>query len=187
MSNQAAAPSLAINVRELLNQPGAHKHVVQRGPLPDMATPVAWVEPDVPVTVDAEIESVVEGLLVTGQVTARATLQCARCLRTVAEELSVDVRELFALDPREAEDDGYALLPDDRLPLDAMARDAIVLAFPPAPLCRPDCAGLCQRCGADLNVTDCGHLQGAVDPRWAALAELDLGAPRSRENGGSKT
>lgn len=187
MSNQAAAPSLAINVRELLNQPGAHKHVVQRGRLPDMATPVARVEPDAPVTVDAEIESVVEGLLVTGQVTARATLQCARCLRTVDEELSVDVRELFALDPREAEDDGYALLPDDRLPLDAMARDAIVLAFPPAPLCRPDCAGLCQRCGADLNVTDCGHRQGAVDPRWAALADLDLGALRPRENGGSKT
>jgi uncharacterized protein len=187
MSKQAAAPALAVNIRELLRHPGAHKHVVQRGFLPNLATPVAWVEPDVPVTVDAEVESVVEGLLVTGQVTTSVKLQCARCLRTVEEELRVDVRELFALDPREAEDDGYALLADDRLPLDAMARDAIVLAFPAAPLCRPDCAGLCQRCGADRNVTDCGHQQGAADPRWAGLAGLDLGSLRPDENGTNKT
>jgi uncharacterized protein len=187
MSKQATAPALAVNVRELLKQPGAHKHVVQRAPVPDMATPVARVEPHVPVTVDAEIESVVEGLLVTGQVAAPAKLQCARCLGTIEEELRVDVRELFALDPREAEDDGYALLPDDRLPLDAMARDAIVLAFPAAPLCRPDCAGLCQQCGADRNVTDCGHQQEPADPRWAGLAELDLGPLWPGESGTSKT
>ncbi|HZD69621.1 MAG TPA: YceD family protein [Actinomycetes bacterium] len=187
MSKQTSAPALAVSVRELLKQPGAHKHVFQRGLLPDMATPVARVEPDAPVTVDAEVESVVEGLLVTGQVTASAKLQCARCLRTIDHEILVDVRELFALDPREAEDEGYALLPDDRLPLDAMARDAIVLAFPAAPLCRPDCAGLCQQCGADLNVTDCGHRRGPVDPRWADLAGLDLGSLWPGDNGSSRT
>ncbi len=187
MSKQAAAPALAVNVRELLRHPGAHKHVVQRGPVPNMATPIAWVEPGVPVTVDAEIESVVEGMLVTGQVTTVAKLLCSRCLRTIEEELRVDVRELFALDSRQAEDDGYALLSDDRLPLDAMARDAIVLAFPAAPLCRPDCAGLCQHCGADRNVTDCGHQQAPADPRWAGLAGLDLGSFWPDENGTSKT
>jgi len=183
MSKQAATHALAVSVRELLNQPGAHKHVVQRGPVPDMTTPVAWVEPDTEVTVDAEVESVVEGLLVSGQVRVMAKLECARCLRVVDRELLVDVQELFALDPREATDDGYAVLPDDRVPLDAMARDAIVLAFPAAPLCRPDCAGLCQQCGADRNLTDCGHDERAIDPRWAALADLDLDASRSGENG----
>jgi uncharacterized protein len=62
-----------------------------------------------------------------------------------------------------------------------------VLAFPAAPLCRPDCAGLCQRCGADRNVTDCGHEQGTVDPRWAALSELDLDALRSDDSGNGDT
>jgi uncharacterized protein len=179
MSKQAATPALAVNVRELLKQPGAHKHVVQRGPVPDLATPVAWVEPEAEVTVDAEVESVVEGLLVTGQVHVMAKLECARCLRVVDQEQLVDVRELFALDPRDADDDGYAVLRDDRIPLDAMARDAIVLAFPAAPLCRPDCAGLCQQCGADRNLTDCGHQQGEIDPRWAALADLDPDDSRS--------
>src|SRR6266536_1061614 len=96
MSKQAAAPALAVNVRDLLNQPGAHRHVVRRGPVPDLATPVAWVEAGTEATVDVD-----------------------------------------------------AVLPHDRVPLHAIARDAVVLAFPSAPLCRPDCAGLCHQSGAD--------------------------------------
>jgi uncharacterized protein len=183
MSKHVTAPALAVDVRELLQKPGAHKHVVLRAPLPDLATPVASVPADSPVTVDAEVESVVEGLLVTGKVRATVALRCVRCLRDVDHDLEVDVRELFSgsgsrsagLGPRdgEDEDEGYAVLPDDRLPLDTMARDALVLAFPAFPLCRPDCAGLCPECGADRNTTDCGHGEpGIHDPRWAALAGL---------------
>ena len=65
MSKHVTAPALAVDVRELLNKPGAHKHVVLRAPLDDLATPVASVPSDRPITVDAEIESVVEGLLIT--------------------------------------------------------------------------------------------------------------------------
>jgi len=181
MSKHVTEPALAVDVRELLQQPGAHKHVVLRAVLPDLATPVASVPPERPVTVDAELESVVEGLLVTGKVRATVRLRCVRCLREFDHELEVDVRELFtgsgsrsaSLHPREDEDEGYAVLADDRLPLDTMVRDALVLAFPSFPLCRPDCAGLCPQCGADRNTSDCGHDgSGATDPRWAALAGL---------------
>ena len=176
MSKHVAAPALAVDVRELLQRPGAHKHVVVRAPLSDLATPVASVPPDRPVTVDAEIESVVEGLLVTGRVTATAVVNCVRCLRDFDLELEVEVRELFALEPGDDEDEGYAVLPDDRLPLDTMARDALVLGFPAFPLCRPDCAGLCPVCGADRNTVDCGHGgTEQLDPRWAGLADLRTG------------
>jgi uncharacterized protein len=173
MSKHVTAPALAVDVRELLQRPGAHKHVVVRAPLDDLATPVASVPPDRPVTVDAEVESVVEGLLVSGTVAATAVVRCARCLRDLDHALEVEVRELFALEPGDDEDEGYAVLPDDRLPLDTLARDALVLAFPAAPLCRPDCAGLCPVCGADRNTIDCGHGgPDAIDPRWAGLADL---------------
>ena len=178
MSKHVAAPALAVDVRELLRRPGAHKHVVVRAPLSDLATPVASVPPDRPVTVDAEIESVVEGLLVSGRVAATAVVRCVRCLRDLDHELEVEVRELFALEQRPAddEDEGYAVLPDDRLPLDTMARDALVLGFPAFPLCRPDCAGLCPVCGADRNADDCGHGgTEQLDPRWAGLADLRTG------------
>jgi uncharacterized protein len=175
MSKHVTAPALAVDVRELLRKPGAHRHVVVRAPLDDLATPVASVPPDRPVTVDAEVESVVEGMLVTGKVGATAVVRCVRCLRDLDHEVEVEVRELFALEPGddEDEDEGYAVLPDDRLPLDTMARDALVLTFPAFPLCRPDCAGLCPVCGADRNTVDCGHGGSeSIDPRWAGLADL---------------
>jgi uncharacterized protein len=173
MSKHVTAPALAVDVRELLQRPGAHKHVVLRAALPGLATPVATVPAASPVTVAAEVESVVEGLLVTGTVAATAVLRCVRCLREVEHDLEVDVRELFALEAAGDEDEGYTVPPGDRLPLDTMARDALVLAFPPFPLCRPDCAGLCPVCGADRNTVDCGHGgPDATDPRWAALAGL---------------
>ena len=175
MSNHVTQPALAIDVRELLQKPGAHKHVVVRAPLDDLATPVASVPPDRPVTVDAEIESVVEGLLVTGTVRATAVVRCVRCLRDFDQELEVEVRELFALEPGDDQDEGYAVLPDDRLPLDTMARDALVLGFPAFPLHSPDCAGLCPTCGADRNTVDCGHGgPDTIDPRWAGLADLRM-------------
>jgi uncharacterized protein len=192
MSKHVTAPALAVDVRELLQRPGAHKHVVLRAALPDLATPVASVPAGSPVSVDAEVESVVEGLLVTGKVGATVTLRCVRCLRDVDDELEAEVRELFAArGARNAddEDEGYAVLPDDRLPLDTMVRDTLVLAFPSFPLCRPDCAGLCPECGADRNA-DCGHGgSGATDPRWAALAGLRQAAEPEGPgpNGGAPT
>jgi uncharacterized protein len=178
MSKHVTAPALAVDVRELLSKPGAHKHVLVRAPLDHLATPVASVPPDRPVTVDAEIESVVEGLLVSGTVSATAQVSCVRCLRQFDQEQEVEVRELFALTPGDDEDEGYAVLPDDRLPLDTMARDALVLAFPAFPLHSPDCAGLCPVCGADRNTTDCGHGgTEPIDPRWAGLADLRLSTP----------
>jgi uncharacterized protein len=179
MSKHVTEPALAVDVRELLQRPGAHKHVVVRAPLGDLATPVASVPPDRPVTVDAEIESVVEGLLVTGTVSASVLVSCVRCLRQFDQELEVPVRELFALSRRPAddEDEGYAVLAHDRLPLDTMARDALVLGFPAFPLHAPDCAGLCPVCGADRNTVNCGHGDPEpIDPRWAGLAGLRMSA-----------
>jgi uncharacterized protein len=177
MSKHVTDPALAVDVRELLQKPAAHRHVVVRGPLDDLATPVASVPAGRPVTVDAEIESVVEGLLVTGTVGATVLTSCVRCLRQFDQELEVPVRELFALArrPADEEDEGYAVLADDRLPLDTMARDALVLGFPAFPLHSPDCAGLCPVCGADRNTVECGHGDPEpIDPRWAGLAGLTL-------------
>ena len=182
MSKHVTAPALAVDVRELLQRPAAHKHVVVRASLDDLATPVASVPPDRPVTVDVEIESVVEGLLVTGTVSATAVVRCVRCLRVFDQDLEVEVRELFALEPGQDEDEGYAVLPDDRLPLDTMARDALVLAFPAFPPHSPDCAGLCPVCGADRNTVDCGHGgTETIDPRWAGLADLRLSSQEDND------
>jgi uncharacterized protein len=114
-------------------------------------------------------------------VTAKVTASCVRCLREFPDGVRVDVRELFARHPDEAEDEGYALV-GDQLPLDTMIRDALVLALPDAPLHAPDCAGLCPVCGADRNELDCGHDQAPIDPRWSALADLRSGQDPPRHS-----
>lgn len=133
-----------------------------------------------PVVLDLHLDAVVEGILVRGTLGFTVELPCARCLEPQRVWREVEVAELF-LDPArredgEEEDPGYELL-DERTSIDlsVMARDALVVDLPLRVLCREDCLGLCPICGADRNAGDCGHRPGQEpDPRWAALAEIDL-------------
>jgi uncharacterized protein len=62
---------------------------------------------------------------------------------------------------------------DEELDVAAWARDALALALPAQILCRPDCAGLCPKCGRNLNDEPHEH-EPEPDPRWAKLRELKL-------------
>lgn len=135
-----------------------------------------------PVELDLHLDAVVEGLLVRGAIDVRVEVACGRCLATVEQPLACTVMELFTDPARreegEEDDPGYELL-DDRTAIDlsTLARDAVVIGLPVQVLCRPDCQGLCPTCGVDRNHEDCGHGDEPVgDPRWAALADLDLPA-----------
>lgn len=105
---------------------------------------------------------------VVGTVRAPWVGECRRCLGTVVGELEAVVdHELFVEDP----DELSYLLSDDEIDLEPLARDAVLLELPLAPLCREDCLGLCATCGADLNEGECG-CRPPRDPRWAALDQL---------------
>lgn len=60
----------------------------------------------------------------------------------------------------------------EQLDLAPAVRETVLLDAPSSPLCRPDCAGLCPRCGADLNQGPCGCADDLVDERWQALDAL---------------
>ena len=84
-------------------------------------------------------------------------------------------QELFVYEDHapDDEDDEVSTLQDDLVDLEPLLRDAVVLALPFQPLCRDDCPGLCTECGARLaDDPDHAH-DAAIDPRWAALAELE--------------
>ena len=68
--------------------------------------------------------------------------------------------------------DEYALDPEGYLDPDQMIRDAVGLELPFAPVCRPDCRGLCGRCGGDRTVDGCTCTDAEIDPRWEALDVL---------------
>jgi len=126
----------------------------------------------VPVVVDVS-KMTGAGLALRLRFSAALVGPCMRCLEPAAPSFDVDVREVNQ--PGGGEELQSPYLDDsDVLDLAAWARDAYVLALPQQLLCRPDCAGLCPECGADLNVDpDHAHAR-APDPRWAALRELKL-------------
>jgi uncharacterized protein len=159
-----------IPVADLVNRPGARRHDVVEGRLAEQLTVVdSSVPAGSPVVVDVVLEWVSDGMLATGTVSAPWVGACRRCLGPVGGQLDVEFRELFERDHRDGE--SYRL-GHDQLDLEPLAREALALALPLAPLCRDDCRGLCVTCGADLNAGDCGCTAEASDPRWAALDEL---------------
>ena len=168
-----------VNVAALRPAAGGRYHVVRTGPLDGLAITSSSVPPDAEVVVDADVEVVDGGVVVTGTVSSTWMGECRRCLRPVTGDVAASVREVFERAPRlrdgdlDAADEAETYpLTGDTLDLAPMARDAILLELPLAPLCRDDCAGLCPMCGADLTEQPCDCAQEPVNPRWAALDVL---------------
>jgi uncharacterized protein len=98
---------------------------------------------------------------------------CMRCLAPAAPTIEVDAREVDR--PGGGEELSSPYIEDEVLDLAAWARDALALSMPVQVLCRPDCAGLCPQCAANLNETGPEHRhEREPDPRWAKLRELRL-------------
>jgi uncharacterized protein len=171
-----------LDVRELGRRPGSMRPVRAEVPAPaDLAVGLAGVPAGEPVTLDLRLESVVEGVLVSGAVTAPVTGECARCLTPVTQTVTVELTELFAypdsVTEQTAEDGEVSHLVGDMLDLEPLVRDALVLDLPLSPLCREDCRGLCAGCGERLDDLPDDHTHTTTDPRWAALAERFGGSP----------
>jgi uncharacterized protein len=159
-----------IDVRELVGSPGSSLRVQTRGRLEGLATELAAIEG--PIRGELLLESVVEGILVSGVLAGAFRVRCARCLVELDRPFAVEVQELFEAEP-DPEGDAYALPPEGLIQPEPMLRDVVGVELPFAPLCRPDCQGLCSVCGEDRNLGACpGHDE--IDPRWAALGSLVL-------------
>lgn len=173
------------DLRELGRRAGSLREYRRRVPAPaGLGLDVIGVPEGAPLDLDLRLESVTEGVLVTGTVSAPLTGQCARCLDPVSEDLTVDVVELFAYassatDETTEEDEVYRT-DGELLDVEPVVRDVVVLALPWTPLCRPDCAGLCPDCGQRLDDLPAGHAHETLDPRWAALAAL-TDTPKTQE------
>ncbi|HEX4978959.1 MAG TPA: DUF177 domain-containing protein [Acidimicrobiales bacterium] len=137
-------------------------------PLDDLFVSGSEVPAGSDVSVEVALEPVGRSIEAAGTVSAPWTGACRRCLRQTAGVLVASVREVFEPDPVEGE--SYPLA-HDQIDLEPLAREAVMLELPPAPLCDEGCRGLCAHCGIDLNEEACG-CEAPADPRWAALDQL---------------
>ncbi|MET0673561.1 MAG: YceD family protein [Microbacterium pygmaeum] len=120
------------------------------------------------VLVEGRLESVHEGILVSGVVETDYSGVCGRCLTEITEPVEVEFQELFAYPGEEATD---FEVQDDHVDLETLVRDATVLALPFQPVCQPDCPGLDPATGERLAVSTEPEQRMPVDTRWAALQE----------------
>ncbi len=158
-----------LHVATLLRSPGSREHRIVSGRIDDLRVGTTAVGDHSKVSADLVLESVHGGILATGEVRTCWVGECRRCLARASGEVRAFVRELF--EPQPATDSVYPLTGED-LDVEPLARDAILLDLPLAPLCRQDCRGLCAACGSDLNEEACSCAEGAVHWRWAALDAL---------------
>ena len=130
------------------------------------------------VQVAGEVRKGAAQIDVKGTINAPAEIECARCLTPISQELKIDFvavfvsPENFATDKERevaAEDLDLDVLDNDRLDLRDVVREQLLLHEPEQVFCKPDCKGLCPKCGADRNLIDCSCDLDESDPRWAAL------------------
>ena len=178
-----------LDTTDLGRRPGSMVEVEKVIPaLEDFGTAVIGVPEGEPLAVQARLESVVEGVLVTGSVRATALGACVRCLDPVSTDVGATFQELYAYADRAAhhrevgadEETDTHVIVDGVIDLEPLLRDAVVPALPFKPVCREDCLGLCATCGVRLE-EDPGHEHDVIDPRWSALAEL-ASDPDSTDN-----
>ena len=118
------------------------------------------------------------GILARAELRAALALECSRCLRDIALPVEVEVGEEYlpSIDlatghpmPVDDEPETLRLTDHHELDLETPVREAIQLAEPIAPLCRPDCPGLCIVCGGRLDEGVHDHPDDDIDPRLEAL------------------
>ena len=122
------------------------------------------------------------GVGLTGRLTGTVEIDCDRCLEPVDVPIDIELDLEFAPKQQLGSDANLELRPDD-LKLDAIeggeldlaeiAREQVLLDLPQQYFCREDCKGLCEKCATNLNLKDCDCEDDEIDPRWAALKNLN--------------
>jgi uncharacterized protein len=147
------------------------------------------------IEIDARLESVTEGVLLSADVYAVAQGECIRCLDPVEIVIERKIQELYSYEPTNergkkkrksstedltSEDLDVAdefMMDGDILDLETPVRDAIVLSLPSNPVCNQDCLGLCPECGGKWADLPQDHAHEVIDARWASLGGLTLEDP----------
>jgi len=134
-----------------------------------------------PVRIKLRVEKVGTEVMISGNLTAEARLQCSRCLNNFQNILTIPVDVVYHPVDELGGDETHEVSADeldmdfytgDELDIHTLINEQIVLALPMKPLCSDTCKGICPQCGKDLNAGTCDCSRQAIDPRLEALKKL---------------
>ncbi|MGZ4577281.1 MAG: YceD family protein [Mycobacterium sp.] len=175
-SRRHLSSPMTVDITRLGRRPGAM--VTLRKTVPSssrIGLDMIAIDQGAPLELDLQVQSVSEGVLVTGTVDAPTVGECSRCLNPVNGRVQVRLTELFAYPDSTTEatteEDEVGHIVDDTIDLEQSIIDAVGLELPFTPVCTPDCPGLCPECGVSL-AAEPDHQHDRIDPRWANLAGM---------------
>lgn len=159
-------PGLRVGVHDLLRRPGSRQSIDVDVDVGGLEVSTARIPDGTRVSTTVTLDSVQEGIVLSAKLEVPWEGDCRRCLEPTSGVVTVDVHEIYRVDPLED------MLPieDESIDVGAAIRDAALLSLPIAPICRPDCAGPSPD-EFPVRTTDT-RSEDRVDPRWAALDEL---------------
>lgn len=168
---------MKIDLTEIARTPGAHAAHEFQEALPG--------DPDFELAESARGSFTVTNtgrlLVLRGSLTAAVKLQCGRCLEPSVLRLEVPLSEEFSTRPPaqsleektiDVEEPERAAFRENILDLTELVRQNIIINLPIQPLCREECAGICSRCGSNLNAGPCACPPPANEGLLAALGRL---------------
>lgn len=157
-------------VRDIVRRPGEmREHAFTVALAEQWGEGIVSLEAGSELALDVRLESVHEGILVSGTADGEYTGVCGRCLIDISQPVEVEFQELFAY-PGEEETDFE--VQDDHVDLETLVRDAAVLSLPFQPVCQPDCPGLDPNTGERLTASTGAEQVAPIDPRWSALQQI---------------
>lgn len=113
-------------------------------------------------------------LLIQGETEVTIAIPCDRCLETVERIFPIIVDKELDLTGNDEEKsmEGSSYIIGTSLDVDQLIFGEILVSWPMKVLCREDCKGICRRCGANLNQTECQCPKTEPDPRMAAIQDI---------------
>lgn len=162
---------MLLDLRDIVVSDGAAKEVSYALSLHDVV--IAGEHPfGSPVAVTVHVENKAGMVTLTADAAFCYRTVCARCAVPIERELHYHFSHKIIEHLEEDDNDDYIEAPDLSLDLDELISSDILLELPSKFLCKGDCQGLCQKCGHNLNLGDCGCDKTEVDPRLEKLKEL---------------
>ena len=162
---------MRLNLREIINIPG---EAVLFDYEPDLSDTAIGSVKEVrsPAKAIGSIKNIAGVLTLSAEVEADAVCICARCLKEFDRHVHMHTDAVIK-DGEEQDDDSPDVyyLDGDYVDVDEIIVTDFVLNMEERVLCKEDCKGLCEKCGADLNESPCS-CKKEIDPRFAVLGQL---------------
>ena len=163
---------MRLELKEIIHSPGASVQFSENVDLSDLCYGTSYPVSE-PVHVSGTVRNTADVLMMTGRITTCLHGVCDRCAADFTRdvEIPLDVVLVEEFSNEDSEDERVFPLEADAANLEEIVRTVFVLNLDSKLLCKPDCKGLCCRCGKNLNDGPCG-CQKELDPRFAALRQL---------------